>query len=325
MDRSKLILVTHRKPDLDAVASAFLWLKAHQISWDNINSYEMKFVNPGRRLEYDPKNNEGVVIIHFDTGLMHNEFNFDHHQLNTREISATGLVWQKFFTPGNNPAIDELVSLVNHIDNGKKYNTDDLVAKNLFSMGFYLSGGNKVAINEDGYVHTMVMGFSMLEAYLANHHEFQVFDKITQDMKIFDSPLGRTVLLRNIPGDSSAIRSYLRKYYGGKYGLLINTCIVDFIEGSIGIMVCIDPEEQESEHHSDNENDDYPDIISLGAEMQELHDKLKKLDPNCRLYLHQSKFVLFINRSHTIELPDVEMILRGMTRKSNDSDCSQAQ
>lgn len=320
------VLVTHEAPDLDAVVSVYLWLKANGIAWDSgPEVYEMEFVRPGQRLWYKSKALEQAAITHFDTGRKHDDNNFDHHHLNNREISATGLVWQRFFTPGDNPAIDELVTIVNHSDNGRPYFTEDLVARNIFSIRFFLGGANK-SVSDNDYSHVMVMGFSMLDAYLANHAEVQLYKELTKDIVIFDSALGKTVILENVPGTPAALRSYYKKYHNDANGPLVNSCLAQFSEpaGKIGVMVFYDPG-QDMEYPNDNENEEYPETISLGSVMQDIHDKLKGIDPHSKIFLHYSKFVLFINRSHTIELPDVEMILRGITRRSNVSDCSQAQ
>ncbi len=306
MEKARLILVTHKKPDLDAVASLFLWLMAHRIPWDSGEDiYKMKFVNPGQRLEVPPEG-ENIRIIHFDTGRMHDDYNYDHHQLGSRAISATGLVWQRFFKPGENPAIDEMVAVINHSDNGLRYHTEDLGARNLFAFGFILSGINKFDPRGSDFSHTMITGFSMLDGYLANCEEVQVLNNITNNMPIFQTSLGQTIALDNVPGDSSAIRSYLKKYYNGTRGPLVNTCVVKFSEGSIGVIVCIDPGE-EQDLNEDAGNDNYPEAISLFGEMKRIYNELKDLDSSqgSNIYLHYSGFALYINRSQKIALADV--------------------
>lgn len=338
MSISKLILVTHKKPDLDAVTSIYLWLKANQIRWDSGEDvYEMRFVNPGQRLEYSQDNEEGVTVIHFDTGGAHDDFNFDHHQLNSREISATGLVWNRFYKPGQFPALDELTELVNHYDNGIQYETSNLDVRHMFSAGSFLAGANKdhsalfnfymkllsgsqgnsynkLNTNQKDNTHTMVMGFSLIESFQANYYETKIHDITTeQQIEIFNTQFGKTVVLNNIPGDASFIRSYMRKYNNGKRGSLVNTCVVEFAHGPIGIIICIDPDQEKSivadNHQSDN---DTPNKISLSAEMEELYANLKRIDPSpqSNIYLHYSRFSLFINRSQTIRLKDVLNLVR---------------
>jgi hypothetical protein len=303
------LLVTHKKPDLDAMASVYLWLKAHSIPWDaGEDVYQMVFVNPGQRLKADQGQQENFTIVHFDTGRELHEYNFDHHQLETREKSATGLVWERLYRSGENPAIDELAKIINHTDNGIQYSTEDLVARHIFGLGFWLSGANKLFPESDDYNHTMNVGFSLLDAYLANHGEVEVFHQLTQDMDICETQLGKTAVLSDVPGDSSAIRSYLKRYYNGERGPLVNTCIAKFQRGSIGVVVCIDPNKQEQLDFYD-ENDDYPETVSLNQEMELIYKKLKEIDPSSHIYLHYSRFSLYVNRSHIIRLEDILKIV----------------
>ena len=116
-------------------------------------------------------------------------------------------------------------------------------------------------------------------------------------------------MLDNIPGEASSIRSYMKKYFNGIRGPLVNTSIVRFTHGPIGIIIGIDPDQKENVVA---DSDDIPIKISLSTEMEELYTDLKKIDPSpqSNIYLHYSRFSLYINRSQIIKLKDVLNLVR---------------
>lgn len=118
---SRKLIVTHRAPDLDAIASSWLLKK---FDTQHYGDAKFAFVNPGERvnrdlvkkLEIKPKN-----VTHVDTGLG----KFDHHQpeRGKKEISATSLVFdhvcQVHPELKDDEALKLLVSFVTDIDHFK--------------------------------------------------------------------------------------------------------------------------------------------------------------------------------------------------------------
>ncbi len=119
MDRT--LIVTHRAPDLDAIASSWL-LK--RFDTQNYGNAKFAFVNPGETLddaereamEIEPEN-----VVHVDTGLGE----YDHHQpeRGRQAISATSLVHQHLLEIHpelkNDQALSLLIQFVTDIDHFK--------------------------------------------------------------------------------------------------------------------------------------------------------------------------------------------------------------
>jgi len=314
---SEYVLVTHRGPDMDALVSMFLWLEANNIPYSKLGSreVELQFVPAGQR--YEPNSNGSRLgrVIHFDTGMLHDDFNFDHHQLEDQDelFSATKLVWQKFFQEGEDPAIDELVRVVTHIDNGIRYDTDDLVARNLFTCGFWLSGAHR-AFDGD-YIAGLMMGFVMLKGYLANHYWTQKFHEYVNFKNVVPTTLGNTLVCSDVsPGLSKELRSYLRKYHNGKNGPLIHSCVAPCPSmnpgdsASITVMVFYDPKTYDPESEDQDATSHEP--LSVTPQMQSLEYRLRKLDPNISMFLHQRSFALYINYSRFIQIEDVVEVIK---------------
>ncbi len=108
----KKIIVTHLKPDLDAVASVWLIRRF----WPEWSEAEVKFVPAGSN--YQSQENEEVITV--DTG----GGQFDHHQASKGQVvtSATKLVWQATFKMRNfketeKEALNKMVDVITQIDN----------------------------------------------------------------------------------------------------------------------------------------------------------------------------------------------------------------
>lgn len=106
------IIVTHRSPDADAICA--IWIIRNFLpGW---NESRIEYVSAGDRLEGSFLKNEknGIEIIeedeviHLDTGLG----TFDHHQINSTEISATSLAWE--YVKKENKNIAMQLSLSRH-------------------------------------------------------------------------------------------------------------------------------------------------------------------------------------------------------------------
>lgn len=118
---SRKLIVTHRAPDLDAIASSWL-LK--RFATQDYGGAKFVFVNPGECITQDELNRLEVKtedVVHVDTGLG----KFDHHQpkRGKLEISATSLVYDHIcqIHPDleNDRALQLLVKFVTQIDHFK--------------------------------------------------------------------------------------------------------------------------------------------------------------------------------------------------------------
>lgn len=105
------IIVTHLNPDLDAICAVWLLRKFGQ----DFENAEVVFVPSGetyknQKVDADPN------IVHVDTGLGE----FDHHQFENKNISASSLVLNKLKSKNkdlkNNKALIRLIKVVTETD-----------------------------------------------------------------------------------------------------------------------------------------------------------------------------------------------------------------
>lgn len=307
------VLVTHRFPDLDAVASIYLWLLANKISWQN-RGFQVEFVKPGRRYQhYVAKEAE---LIHFDTGgEFDGRHNFDHHQQSwDHPLSATGLVHQTYFTPGENPAADELAAAVNHLDNGLRYDTEEPEVKFLFSIPAVLGG---LHIAKYSFYKVLLAGFTMLDAYFANYNQAVAYEAVYQRAEKILTALGSTlVVFEDTPGTPASFRSFLRRRHNGTSGDLVHCVIARYPDvRSRGIQIVLDSDSSDEyvDFSSEEEEDgNFPancEEMPFTSIMERLHEMFYLADPGANIFLHPSKFVLYVNGETTIDVIKMKSML----------------
>ena len=150
------IIVTHRSPDLDAIASVWL-IQKFLPQWRDA---KVEFVSAGDRLHDGSskteviENMDGNEIIHVDTGLGV----LDHHQLETDEESAASLTWE--FIQGKldslkeirKEAVSRLISVVVQTDHFKEVFWENPTADYCdFSVSGVLEGLKLTKPNDDRF------------------------------------------------------------------------------------------------------------------------------------------------------------------------------
>lgn len=127
----KYVLVNHQSPDVDSIATTYLWLLANG-KRPSDPDIEFAFVPAGQRWsgkDYPP----GTIIVHLDTGGRFNPstHDFDHHQNREMYPSAALTVLLSFGNLRADPLIVEIVELTSRVDSGNTVNVEDDAARDV--------------------------------------------------------------------------------------------------------------------------------------------------------------------------------------------------
>lgn len=182
-------LVTHIRPDLDALASSWLVLR-YMPEWRDA---QMKFVPAGTTLDgKDP--DADPDIIHVDTG----RGRFDHHQFKAR-LSATRIVYEYLLEKGYIPAdsveaLKRLSDFANVIDNFGEvdFPSPDADVYDL-SLGTLIDGLLMVEKDDRAVAETAL---KMLDASSALLKKKTEAEKILPTGTEFTSYIGKSLALK---------------------------------------------------------------------------------------------------------------------------------
>ncbi len=250
----KRIIVTHLKPDLDALTS--VWL-VHRF-WPNWAEAEVRFVPAGSG--YQPKEEEEVVVV--DTG----GGKFDHHQAAKGEelTSAAALVLaeikrQKWLKEGLQP-LERLVTVVTEIDNFRELKWPEAAADyHLFSLAEIIDAWS--LIYHSDYLRVAALAEMSLDAvYLTFKNKVRAEAEISKGQEV-STPWGKGLVLATANG---AVEHLAQKM---GYAIVIRQ---DPKKGNLRIVGRWDK----------------------GVDLSEWYRKLKSADPQATWFLHNSKCML---------------------------------
>lgn len=248
------IIVTHRSPDLDAIASCWL-IKKFLPGWQNA---EIKFVSAGLTLNnLSPDANP--EIIHVDTGLG----KFDHHQSNAKTCSTRKIldflkrensIKNKFLKP-----LEILANFVIEDDHFLEVYYPEPDADRYEFMLNNLIDGLKVVLTEDGKLAEYV--FILLDATLEKLKKKANAEEELNQGIVFSSYLGKSFAIES--GNDEILR------FAQKIGYLM-VIRKDPKYGNVRIKC--------------------PPDIKL--DLTPLYNKIIKIDKTGFWYLHPSKHML---------------------------------
>lgn len=190
------LLVTHRSPDLDAIASVWAFTRFHATEFSNSKHY---FVNAGDTIDLRIAADMGYDIedvVHTDTGLGE----FDHHQeeRGMKRVCATSLVYDyvSHLHPElqNDKALIFLVDYVNAIDHFEECNwpdSDNL--KNCLLIQNLIDGLQRFGVQDDEAL--LQFGFSCLDAaYASLGAEIQAKEELSKGVE-FETKWGKGIAI----------------------------------------------------------------------------------------------------------------------------------
>lgn len=190
------LLVTHRSPDLDAIASVWCMTRFHANEFSTARHY---FVNAGDTIDLRTAADLGYApedVVHTDTGLG----DFDHHQAERgmQRVCATSLVYD--YVSHLHPELQEdkalifLVDYVNAIDHFEECtwpNSNDL--KNSFLIQNLIDGLQRYGVQDDEAL--LQFGFSCLDAaYASLGAEIQAKQELAKG-KEFETKWGKGIAI----------------------------------------------------------------------------------------------------------------------------------
>ncbi len=189
----KKLIVTHIKPDLDALTS--VWL-IHRF-WPEWAGAELRFVPAGKG--YQPKEGEEVIVV--DTG----GGRFDHHQAGRRgELTSAGeLVFKEIISQGwlrsNCEALRRLVGVVTQIDNFRELKWPQAAADyHLFSLAEIIDAWS--LLYKDDYPRLVALAEMALDGvYLNFKNRVRAEKEIEKGIKI-ETPWGKGLVMTTANG-----------------------------------------------------------------------------------------------------------------------------
>lgn len=193
------LLVTHRSPDLDAIASLWLFRRFHPEEYADSHLY---FVNAGDTIDLRTAADLGFrpeEIVHTDTGLG----DFDHHQQDRGRlrICATSLVYE--YISGLHPeyraddALKAIVEYVTAIDHFEEHSWPDAADLKMQCMLHNILDGFKKTRSADDSA-TAHFGFTCLDAvYAAISEQIQAAAELSTKKKIFHTRFGDAVAIES--------------------------------------------------------------------------------------------------------------------------------
>lgn len=192
------LLVTHRSPDLDAIASVWMLTRFHAIEFADSKHY---FVNAGDSIDLRTAADLGFApedIVHTDTGLGE----FDHHQpeRGMLRVCATSLVYD--YVTHMHPDLkgdkglaflSDYVNSIDHFEECFWPNADDL--KHSLLIQNLIDGLQRFGVQDDEAL--LQFGFQCLDAaYASLSAEVQARDVISKG-KEFMTPWGKGIAIES--------------------------------------------------------------------------------------------------------------------------------
>lgn len=272
------IIVTHTSPDWDAITSVWL-LKKFLAGW---NDAEVRFVPAGMQLHGAPQETkykgENPIekigedeIIHVDTGLLP----LDHHQIQDVTVSAASLVWEyvqeqithagQHFTPEHTEAISRIVKIVVDTDHFKEVYWPEADADR-YEFGFLglLDGLKLVKPANDNYY--LEFGIDCLNALTAQfENRIWAEKEIKEKGVVFETRFGKGI------GFETLNDTVLKLAQKMGYVIVVRK---DPRKGYVRIKTL--PATAENK----------------GADLTEVYEQFKKIDPDATWFLHISKKML---------------------------------
>jgi hypothetical protein len=266
------LLVTHYSPDLDAIASCWVFKR-----FDSENYADAKFayVNPGQTIDLRTAADLGFAredITHTDTGLGI----FDHHQpeRGMKRVCATSLVYE--YVCALHPELKEdkalayLSDYVNAIDHFEEIyweNADDL--KYQFLIQNLIDGLRLSGVTENDSI--MYFGFECLDAaYASIREQIGASEALEEKGRMFETRWGRALAIET--ANDEAIK------LGQKQGF----CVVvrkDPGRGNIRIKA----------------------VPGKDIDLSPIYDAIIKRDTEGTWYFHPSKTMLLNGSSKTLD------------------------
>lgn len=258
------ILVTHRSPDLDAIASLWLITRFYQ-GWEHP---QFEFVSAGQTLNNeDPDDNKD--IIHVDTGLG----KFDHHQLAERTSAARRILdflkEEEHLRRSNIEPLDRIVDIVTLYDNfGEAGFADPLSDIYNFSLSELINGLKAFYQDDKKTVEAFLPMFDGLLYNIKNKigAEKDLTMGLTQQ-----TPFGKTLFIETSNDES------MKLALKGGYTLVVRK---DPDRGFVRIKTYPDPK----------------------YDLSKLYEKIKKVDHEGSWFLHSSKNMLLNGSSKNLDM-----------------------
>ncbi len=253
---TKKIIVTHMRPDLDAVASCWL-LQRFDPDWSQA---EIRFVSAGSR--YQSQADEEVV--HVDTG----GGKFDHHQAGSEDhklTSAAKLVFDQKISsrltkPEDRQAMARLVDLIVEIDNFRELNWPEADADR-YDLGLAEIINAWTQIYPKDHQRVVTLGYMALDAV------FLVFkDKVRAEVQI------------------KASQEFMTPWGLGLAVVSGNTYI-EHLAQKQGFVVVV-------KQNPDKKNIRIVARWDKQVDLTPVYDKLSQKDPDSTWFLHASKCML---------------------------------
>ncbi len=250
----KKLIVTHIKPDLDALTS--VWL-IHRF-WPEWAGTGLRFVPAGS--SYQPKGDEEVVVV--DTG----GGRFDHHQAGRggELTSAAELVFKEIVSQGwlksDQEALKRLVAVVTQIDNFRELKWPEAAADyHLFSLAEIIDAWS--LLYKDDYPRVVALAEMALDGvYLNFKNRVRAEKEIKKGVEV-ETPWGRGLVMATANG---AVEHLAQKM---GYSVVIRK---DPYKGNVRIVGRWDRD----------------------VDFTEWSKKLRQADPQATWFLHNSKCML---------------------------------
>lgn len=275
--KRKLVVVS--EPDDDSCAGAWMYLRAHQLKFADVDWLK---VRSGFRAT--PEEIAGRVAIHIDTGMLYDEVrNFDHHQPDDPRVGdecATSLIYKSFAKElGEDQILGLIAQYVLCVDHGKSWEATQLVRDSQFSGLLRALAPLLLSLKYTRpWTERMQAGFSLLDGF---YEGVRVELLMAAELRTKDwvrTPFG-TVLFGTVERDHKELRAFARQHLGAlkRPEDPVDVTIVGYKDNSVGITLL-------------NRREDWK--LNLGK----VRELLVKKFPECadRVFLHQNGFVLYV-------------------------------
>lgn len=286
MEEQRKLLVLS-EPDDDSCAGSWLYLKAHDLKFDDV---DWLFVRSGTRASGEEI--AGRIAVHIDTGMLYDGVsNFDHHQSDEsvlRECAAT-LVYKSFSSKFGDDIVYKLVAdYVLMVDHGQGREASDLIRGSQFysilrDLSVFLHA-LKYTMNRKERIR---LGHNLLDCfYEAVRNELKIAEELAETARV-RTPFG-TVLFGETVRDHKELRAFARHHLYK----IIDVMIASYADNSVGITLIGKKEEWR---------------LNLRVVRDIVLRSFPDIPPE-RVFLHNNGFVLYVRpengRADTVPTPD---------------------